>query len=95
MELDPDDVFKDEDDDPESEFFQVFFTLFSSGRVLVKAKKKNETLIYVLVTDLLVLQEKEASKEFLVYLIDASPKMFSSTCPSVSMLENYEIKFYV
>ncbi|KAG7597306.1 Ku70/Ku80 beta-barrel domain [Arabidopsis suecica] len=48
MELDPDDVFRDEDEDPENEFFQ----------------------------------EKEASKEFIVYLIDASPKMFSSTCPS-------------
>uniref|UniRef100_A0A1J3H951 ATP-dependent DNA helicase 2 subunit KU70 n=1 Tax=Noccaea caerulescens TaxID=107243 RepID=A0A1J3H951_NOCCA len=48
MELDPDDVFRDEDEDPESEFFQ----------------------------------EKEASKEFVVYLIDAAPKMFSSTCPS-------------
>ncbi|XP_010537714.1 PREDICTED: ATP-dependent DNA helicase 2 subunit KU70 [Tarenaya hassleriana] len=48
MELDPDDVFRDEDEDLENEFFQ----------------------------------EKEASKEFIVYLIDASPKMFSSTCPS-------------
>ncbi|CAA7056686.1 unnamed protein product [Microthlaspi erraticum] len=48
MELDPDDVFRDEDEDPDSEFFQ----------------------------------EKEASKEFVVYLIDAAPKMFSSTCPS-------------
>jgi len=35
--------------------------------------------------NLLVLQEKEASKEFVVYLIDASPKMFCSTCPSVSV----------
>ncbi|KAJ0257192.1 ATP-dependent DNA helicase 2 subunit KU70 [Hirschfeldia incana] len=48
MELDPEDVFRDEDEDPESQFFQ----------------------------------EKEASKEFVVYLIDASPKMFTSTCPS-------------
>jgi ATP-dependent DNA helicase 2 subunit 1 len=48
MELDPDDVFRDEDEDPENDFFQ----------------------------------EKEASKEFVVYLIDASPKMFCSTCPS-------------
>lgn len=96
MELDPDDVFKDEDEDPESEFFQVsFFYLIFFWESFSQSKKKNETLIYVLVTDLLVLQEKEASKEFLVYLIDASPKMFSSTCPSVSMHENYEIKFYV
>jgi hypothetical protein len=51
MELDPDDVFRDEDEDPENDFFQ----------------------------------EKEASKEFVVYLIDASPKMFCSTCPSVSV----------
>ncbi|KFK43907.1 hypothetical protein AALP_AA1G189500 [Arabis alpina] len=48
MELDPDDVFRDEDEDPESEFFQ----------------------------------EKEASKEFVVYLIDASPKMLNTTCLS-------------
>ncbi|KAL1224160.1 ATP-dependent DNA helicase 2 subunit KU70 [Cardamine amara subsp. amara] len=48
MDLDPDDVFRDEDEDPENDFFQG----------------------------------KEASKEFVVYLIDASPKMFSSTCSS-------------
>ncbi|KAI5648417.1 hypothetical protein M9H77_34422 [Catharanthus roseus] len=46
MELDPEDVFRDEDDDPESEFYH----------------------------------ERDATKELLVYLIDASPKMFSTTC---------------
>ncbi|KAI8546268.1 hypothetical protein RHMOL_Rhmol07G0103800 [Rhododendron molle] len=45
MELDPDDIFRDEDDDPENEFYQ----------------------------------EREASKEMVVYLVDASPKMFSAT----------------
>ncbi|KAB5534537.1 hypothetical protein DKX38_017623 [Salix brachista] len=48
MELDPDDIFKDDEDDPDSEFYQ----------------------------------QRESSKEFVVYLVDASPKMFSSTCPS-------------
>ncbi|KAK4341471.1 hypothetical protein RND71_039972 [Anisodus tanguticus] len=46
MELDPDEVFRDDEDDPESEFFK----------------------------------ERDASKELLVYLVDASPKMFSTTC---------------
>ncbi|XP_013638444.1 PREDICTED: ATP-dependent DNA helicase 2 subunit KU70 [Brassica oleracea var. oleracea] len=59
MELDPEDVFRDEDEDPESQFFQ----------------------------------EKEASKEFVVYLIDASPKMFSSTCPSED--EKQESHFHI
>ncbi|XP_065861912.1 ATP-dependent DNA helicase 2 subunit KU70 [Euphorbia lathyris] len=47
MELDPDDVFKDDEDDPDSDFFQ----------------------------------QRESSKEFVVYLVDASPKMFNTTCP--------------
>ncbi|XP_050230179.1 ATP-dependent DNA helicase 2 subunit KU70 [Mercurialis annua] len=47
MELDPEDVFKDEEDDSDSEFYQ----------------------------------QRESSKEFVVYLVDASPKMFSTTCP--------------
>ncbi|KAL8139740.1 hypothetical protein V2J09_005761 [Rumex salicifolius] len=47
MELDPDDVFRDDEDDEEADFFQG----------------------------------NESSKEFVVYLVDASPKMFSSTCP--------------
>ncbi|CAH8381217.1 unnamed protein product [Eruca vesicaria subsp. sativa] len=59
MELDPEDVFRDEDEDPESQFFQ----------------------------------EKEASKEFVVYLIDASPKMFSSTCLSED--EKQESHFHI
>ncbi|KAF8080679.1 hypothetical protein N665_0929s0031 [Sinapis alba] len=59
MEPDPEDVFRDEDEDPESQFFQ----------------------------------EKEASKEFVVYLIDASPKMFSSTCPSED--EKQESHFHI
>ncbi|XP_011073828.1 ATP-dependent DNA helicase 2 subunit KU70 [Sesamum indicum] len=47
MDIDPDDVFRD-DDDPEDEFHQ----------------------------------ERDATKEMLVYLVDASPKMFSTTFPS-------------
>lgn len=46
MDLDPDDVFRDDDDDPDNEFYQ----------------------------------ERESTKELVVYLVDASPKMFSSTC---------------
>ncbi|KAL0322698.1 UNVERIFIED_CONTAM: ATP-dependent DNA helicase 2 subunit KU70, partial [Sesamum angustifolium] len=51
MDIDPDDVFRD-DDDPENEFYQ----------------------------------ERDATKEMLVYLVDASPKMFSTTFSSVSPL---------
>ncbi|XP_022855310.1 ATP-dependent DNA helicase 2 subunit KU70 isoform X2 [Olea europaea var. sylvestris] len=47
MDIDPDDVFRD-DEDPENELFQ----------------------------------ERDSTKEMLVYLVDASPKMFSTTCPS-------------
>ncbi|CAO2830731.1 unnamed protein product [Amaranthus hypochondriacus] len=47
MELDPDDIFRDDEDDPQSTY----------------------------------LQEKESSKEYVVYIVDASPKMFSSSCP--------------
>ncbi|CAM8921124.1 unnamed protein product [Rhodiola kirilowii] len=46
MELDPDYVFRDDEDDPENEAYK----------------------------------EREASKDLVVYLVDASPKMFSSTC---------------
>ncbi|KAJ4726488.1 ATP-dependent DNA helicase 2 subunit KU70 [Melia azedarach] len=48
MELDPDDVFRDEDEDSDNEFYQ----------------------------------ERESTKEYAVYLVDASPKMFSTTCPA-------------
>ncbi|KAI4334804.1 hypothetical protein L6164_013513 [Bauhinia variegata] len=47
MDLDPDDIFRDDEDDPDSELFQ----------------------------------EKESTKELVVYLVDASPKMFNTTCP--------------
>lgn len=46
MDLDPEDIFRDDDDDPESEFYN----------------------------------DRDASKELLVYLVDASPKMFATTC---------------
>ncbi|GAA0154468.1 DNA helicase [Lithospermum erythrorhizon] len=48
MDIDPEDVFRDDEDDPDNEYYQ----------------------------------EKYATKELCVYLIDASPKMFSTTCPS-------------
>ncbi|XP_030938024.1 ATP-dependent DNA helicase 2 subunit KU70 isoform X2 [Quercus lobata] len=48
MELDPDDVFRDDEEDADNEFYR----------------------------------EKEATKTLLVYLVDASPKMFSTSCPS-------------
>ncbi|KAM7514544.1 hypothetical protein LguiA_004127 [Lonicera macranthoides] len=47
MDLDPDDVFRDDEEEPENDFYQ----------------------------------ERQASKELVVYLVDASPKMFNTTCP--------------
>ncbi|EOY13402.1 KU70 isoform 3 [Theobroma cacao] len=47
MDLDPEDVFKDEEDGSDNEFFQ----------------------------------QSASSKEYVVYLVDASPKMFNTTCP--------------
>lgn len=47
MEIDPDDIFRDDDDDSQSNN----------------------------------LQERESSKEYAVYIVDASPKMFNTTCP--------------
>ncbi|XP_071702193.1 ATP-dependent DNA helicase 2 subunit KU70 [Rutidosis leptorrhynchoides] len=47
MDLDPDDVFRDDEDDPENDSYQ----------------------------------DKQSSKELVVFLVDASPKMFSVTCP--------------
>lgn len=47
MDVDPDDVFRDDDEDIENDFFL----------------------------------QKDATKDLVVYLVDASPKMFSSTCP--------------
>lgn len=47
MDIDPDDIFRDDEDDSSSNY----------------------------------LQERESNKEYVVYLVDASPKMFSTTCP--------------
>lgn len=47
MDVDPDDVFRDDEDDPENDLNQ----------------------------------ERQSSKELVVFLVDASPKMFNSTCP--------------
>ncbi|KAD2394320.1 hypothetical protein E3N88_41297 [Mikania micrantha] len=49
MDLDPDDVFRDDEDDPENDPLQVFFPT--------------------------------SVKELVVFLVDASPKMFNITCP--------------
>lgn len=38
MELDPDDIFRDEDDDPENEFYQVRMRLFSQFILFVVRK---------------------------------------------------------
>lgn len=46
MELDPDDIFRDDEDDPDNDFYQ----------------------------------ERQASKELVVYLVDSSPKMFNTIC---------------
>ncbi|KAF3457078.1 hypothetical protein FNV43_RR01735 [Rhamnella rubrinervis] len=48
MDLDPDDIFRDDEDDLDDDFHL----------------------------------EKESTKEFVVYLVDASPKMFSTTSPA-------------
>jgi hypothetical protein len=79
MDLDPDDVFRDDDDDPDNEVYQVFYSSSSSssGSTLI-----NSHLIVFSVFD----QERESTKELVVYLVDASPKMFSSTCLAVSFL---------
>ncbi|KAM5569893.1 ATP-dependent DNA helicase 2 subunit KU70 [Rosa sericea] len=48
MEFDADDIFRDDEDDPDNELYQ----------------------------------ERESTKDLVVYLVDASPKMFSTTTPS-------------
>ncbi|OMO92530.1 hypothetical protein COLO4_17513 [Corchorus olitorius] len=55
MDLDPEDVFKDDEDDPDNESFQ----------------------------------QSESSKEYVVYLVDASPKMFSTSCPGQDQEESH------
>ena len=83
MDLDPEDVFKDDDDDEDSEFFHVQFpdspSMFYCNLVLPP--------IYLDYS--VFLQLRDPTKEFAVYLIDASPKMFSSTCPGVSLFFLY------
>ncbi|GMY32211.1 ATP-dependent DNA helicase 2 subunit KU70 [Fagus crenata] len=59
MDLDPDDVFRDDEDDLDNEFYQA----------------------------------KDSTKELLVYLVDASPKMFSTTC--ISEDQNNESHFHI
>lgn len=54
MDMDPDDVFRDDEDDPDNDLYQ----------------------------------ERQSSKELVVFLVDASPKMFSITCPPGDNEEN-------
>ncbi|KAI7725815.1 hypothetical protein M8C21_031772 [Ambrosia artemisiifolia] len=54
MDMDPDDVFRDDEDDPDND----------------------------------LLQERQSGKELVVFLVDASPKMFNTTCPSGEDQEN-------
>ncbi|KAK6928709.1 Ku70/Ku80 C-terminal arm [Dillenia turbinata] len=63
MDLDPDDIFRDDEDDPENELYLA----------------------------------RETNKELLVYLVDASPKMFTSARPQNHMQEdqNQETYFHV
>lgn len=77
MDIDPDDVFRD-DDDPEDEFYQVFCFIISFTLEALCAT----------IDMLQNVQEKNATKEELVYLVDASPKMFSTTCSSVICLSS-------
>ncbi|KAF3773921.1 ATP-dependent DNA helicase 2 subunit [Nymphaea thermarum] len=53
MDIDAENLFRDDDEDPESEFYEVVPALCS-----------------------VELREKEATKEFVVYLVDAAPSMF-------------------
>lgn len=79
MELDPDDVFRDDEEDADNEFYRVFtFSLFIST-----VRVGGFEFWY---KHYFLGQEKESTKELLVYLVDASPKMFSTSCPSVSFL---------
>ncbi|OVA16206.1 SAP domain [Macleaya cordata] len=59
MDLDPEDLFRDDDDDPENEFYQ----------------------------------ERDYGKEMVVYLVDASPKMFNSV--SISEDQKEESHFHI
>ncbi|GAB2295814.1 ATP-dependent DNA helicase II subunit 1 [Dionaea muscipula] len=61
MELDPDDIFRDEDEDPENDF----------------------------------IHQKEATKEMVVYLVDASPKMFTTMCPGAGEDKKDNSHFHV
>nr|XP_043605886.1 ATP-dependent DNA helicase 2 subunit KU70 [Erigeron canadensis]XP_043605887.1 ATP-dependent DNA helicase 2 subunit KU70 [Erigeron canadensis] len=54
MDMDPDDVFRDDEDDPENDIYQ----------------------------------DRQSSKELVVFLVDASPKMFTLTCPTEEDEEN-------
>ena len=83
MELDADDIFKDDEDHTEAEasvlvnyFLFSFFPFFMFCCVLFKCQLRRNPFY----------QEDESSKEYVVYLVDASPKMFKTYCSEVTFL---------
>ncbi|XP_020227085.1 ATP-dependent DNA helicase 2 subunit KU70 [Cajanus cajan] len=62
MDVDADDIFRDDEDDPDAQHS---------------------------------LLEDESSKEYVVYLVDASPKMFNTTCPAAEQDQNDETHFHI
>ncbi|MQL20571.1 hypothetical protein EI008_26740, partial [Escherichia coli] len=56
MDFEADDIFRDDEDDPDTQLSL----------------------------------EKESTKEYVVYLVDASPKMFTTTCPAAEEEEEEE-----
>lgn len=82
---DPDDIFRDDEDDADARFSLVgwfgysltHYSIFFSFNM-----KWNEIKCICLLT----YQENESNKEYVVFLIDASPKMFTKSCPAVSLV---------
>lgn len=74
MEDDPDyDIFRDEDEDPDAQLHTVSnYTYF----IIFFLNLKIHSFIPSL-------QENDSNKEYVVYLVDASSKMFTTTCLSV------------
>lgn len=65
-----------------------FFTFLFGLRLIIK-------LFDIFYLSKLNIQERDNTKEFLVYLVDASPKMFSSTCPTVSPFYQLFLSFWL
>ena len=82
MDLDPDEVFRDDDDDPDNPFFQVHTNTITLCMHFFFLLHFLTSLPFF--SALFGQQERESTKELAVYLVDASPKMFTTTCLSVS-----------